>query len=57
MSDSPEEKKQPSTVPAKDWPGNVLAHYPGMPRLSWADYRRVERELLAAVGREGSHVA
>ena len=53
MSDSPEEKKQPSTVPAKDWPGNVLAHYPGMPRMSWPDYRRIERELLAAVGREG----
>ena len=53
----PEEKSQPATVPAKDWPGNVLARYPGMPRLSWAELRRVECELLAAVTREGSQNA
>ena len=52
----PKETAPPEQLDPAAWPGNVLAHYPGMPRLSWADFRRVERELLAAVG-EGSHVA
>ena len=52
----PKETQPPERLDPAAWPGQTLSNFPGMPRLSWADFRRVERELLAAVG-EGSHVA
>ena len=53
----PKETQPPEQFDPAAWPGQTLSNFPGMPRLSWADYRRIERELLAAVGREGSQNA
>ena len=57
MPDKPKETQPPEQFDPAAWPGQTLSSYPGAPRMSWADYRRVERELLAAVTREGSRDA
>ena len=57
MPDKPKETQPPEQFDPAAWPGQTLSNYPGAPRLSWFELRRVEAELLAAVTREGSQNA